>query len=88
MHTGSDPASEKERKDCCDDQTEYLKVEEDQILPSFEIDLQKIIPVITIAYLSKKSMAYIIDRLTTHYLNYKPPLIVCDLSIRFQTFLC
>lgn len=77
-----------ERKDCCDDETEYLKAEEDQIVSTFEWELKKPVPVLLAACHPMIKAAESAERQLLHYLNYKPPLIVYDLSLRLQTFLC
>lgn len=78
-----------DQKGCCDDQSEFLKSDKDQIVPTLDV-VPSDIPVSSAA-----GAAYVLssdrpspDRQTIHYLNYKPPLIVSDLSVRFQIFRC
>lgn len=76
------------QKGCCDDETEIVKTEEDQIAPTLP---EK--PAIQTALLATLLVVLQIelpeiDRQTLHYLNYKPPLLVCDYPSQLQIFLC
>jgi hypothetical protein len=77
----------REHKGCCDDETEYLKADEDQIVSSFAWQLKRPIPVRIDRTWPEPPEWPSSDRQTLHYLNYKPPLIVCDLPVALQTFL-
>jgi hypothetical protein len=77
-----------ERKDCCDDKTEYLKAEEEQITHTLKWALKKNVFVpSSAAWLPLSSLGSRQHRHIVPYLNYKPPLIVYDLQPRLQTFL-
>ena len=76
-----------EKKGCCHDESEYFKLEQEQQfeLVSFELPDHTgplALPSTLIIDLPQ------IDKKNLHYLNYKPPLLVCDLPLRLQTFLC
>lgn len=79
--------SKRERKGCCDDETEYLRSDEDQITHSVEWQLKKPIPTQLVGGWLSPNEWHTSDRQTLHYLNYKPPLIVYNLPVRLQTFL-
>lgn len=75
-------------KGCCDDETEIVKNEEDQIGPSLPE-----MPVLSEALLATLFVALQLelpqlDLQTLHYLNYKPPLLICDHPSELQIFLC
>lgn len=76
-----------EKKDCCNDEAEYIKSDADQIQPvaddfsfqqSFQFDLSW-------PPLNVDCPAFY--KQLIHYLNYKPPLLACGLVTRFQAFL-
>ena len=76
-----------EKKDCCNDETEYIKSEVDQI--------QTIADGLSLKHLFQPGIFWTplsIDSPTfykqlIHYLNYKPPLLACGLWVRFQALL-
>lgn len=80
---GSDP------KGCCDTETDFLKTEYEQSLlevaSSSSFELHALLPA---SGISLGFYPHVADTKTRHYFNYKPPLIVCDLALSFQTFLC
>lgn len=76
------------KKGCCDDKAEYVKSDDEQLAQSFKIDLE-LNPVLVSAINVPLSIELpSIDEHSLHYLNYKPPLIVFDIPVRLQTFLC
>ena len=88
MHNAENHHGEKESKGCCDDETEYLKSETDQIATASEVEIN-VNPVLLSALLVALQIELpSIDTQSLQYFNYKPPLIVCDLPVRLQTFLC
>ena len=88
MHSSETHHGEKESKGCCDDETEYLKSETDQIATTSEVEIN-VNPVLLSALLVALQIELpSIDDQSLQYLHYKPPLIVCDLPVRLQTFLC
>lgn len=82
------PDGEKKEKDCCNDETEYVKVDEEQLTPTVEYNLPLNPVLISTLFVVLNFELPAFDKQTLHYLNYKPPLIVCDLPVRLQTFLC
>lgn len=89
MHAAADDHNgHGERKDCCDDQTEYLKAEVEQLLTASDFYLHLPTNPVALSVWSSIAKRTSLDRLTLHYLNYKPPLIVCDRQVLLQTFLC
>ncbi len=87
MHASKKSSSCEEKKDCCNDETEYVKLDIDQEISSFK--LPKISSPVFIAILVFcYSLDYDGPELSpVHYLNYKPPLIVCDIPSSLQIFL-
>jgi len=81
-----DPMQKGEDKDCCKDKTEYLKLDQDQIIPNIDLR-QAVFPLIAPVVFTVLSPTVGFYKKSLHYLNYKPPLLVCDLPVRFQTFL-
>lgn len=76
-----------EKKGCCSNESEFVKLNTDQEITSFEF--QKIqMPVFVTLLVFGYHINYIEPESTpVHYQNYKPPLIVCDLPVSLQTFL-
>lgn len=77
-----------EDNNCCDDQTEFLKADQDLISYSFEIkDTEQI------QFLVGFAIAFLEEPLTgiealVDYSQYRPPILVYDRTVRLQTFLC
>lgn len=88
FHHHHEESSKNESKGCCNDETEYLKSETDQITstPEAEVSINPILLSVLLVALHLELSS--LDTQSLHYLNYKPPLIVCDLPVRLQTFLC
>lgn len=86
MH--ADQEEDNHKKGCCDDETEFVKADEDQYVQSSKIEL-KVPPLLFVDLPAIFNLeAPSLDKQSIHYLNYKPPLIVCDLPVLLQTFLC
>lgn len=76
-----------EKKGCCENDSQYLKTEIEQPLqPSDQAEISPIL-LSTIAVVFNIELPAF-DKQTLHYLNYKPPLLVCDFPVSLQTFLC
>ncbi len=88
MHSTEQPHGEKKSKDCCDDETEYLKSETDQIATASQLEIDVIPFLLSVLIVAFQIDLPSIDLQSLQYLNYKPPQIVCDLPVRLQTFLC
>ncbi len=72
---------------CCNNTSEYHKLDLDQQISSFDFksfDDPYFIGVLWLAMNFKLSTN---DSKSIDYLNYKPPLIISDLSVDLQTFL-
>ena len=88
MHGAQKHQDDKESKGCCDNETEYFKSDTDQYAPTTEVEVN-VSPVLLSALLVALQIELSsIDTQSLHYLNYKPPLLVCDLPVSLQTFLC
>ena len=76
------------QKNCCDDKSELLKVKSPQILyfSGLHLALPSVIGIASPLF--SKTFQHYIQLPQVHYLNYKPPLIVCNLIMLLQTFLC
>ena len=88
MHSSEKDQDTQPSKGCCDDQADYLSADVDQVLPGVVTapDLEPsfvgvLFVLFNLDFQSSSSSVL-------HYLNYKPPLIVCDFTISLQTFLC
>lgn len=73
---------------CCDNETEYVKAEQDLINCSFEISDTK-----PFDYLVSFAVAFLEDPTikTTEqvaYTKYRPPILVYNRPVLFQSFLC
>lgn len=79
--------SDEERKGCCDDTSEIIKIDEEQIVPSFDL-LELETAQFVSFFVAQKTALPFIDIQTLHYLNYKPPLLLCDFPVSLQTFRC
>ena len=76
------------KKDCCNNEVELVKLDQEFQPETFELDLSK--EEVSSAFLEEGLINYQVNEGTSpvHYLNFKPPLLVCDHIVRFQTFLC
>lgn len=87
MHQSKGSGHEDEKKDCCNDKSEFVKLDIDQEITNFEL-LNIKLPVFSGTFLNADlSSLEDVETYPVHYLNYKPPLIVCDFPISLQTFL-
>ena len=75
-------------KDCCENFSEITKADSDLVNPTFvDLDVDK--PASQFAFastLQKRSFGQISN--DNPYLNYKPPLILRDITVSCQVFLC
>lgn len=75
-------------KNCCDDETEYVKIDQEQIHQHFEIDTS-VPPVFLAAFVETFLLEHPTnDQASQNYIHYRPPIIVCDQPVVLQTFLC
>ena len=79
-------AAQKEQKGCCDDESHFLKHKQDQVQSEtgpIKVPSSLTLPAPATCF---QGQLPTIDPQTIHYLNYKPPLIACDLPVRLQVF--
>lgn len=76
-------------KDCCKDKSEFLKNDDQFANKVTDTELiQNFLSAGVLCVILNIDLPSI-DKQTLHYLNYKPPLIVCDdMPVSLQTFLC
>lgn len=75
-------------KDCCDNEIAFVKADSEQLTASAELNFEEHSTLLLALLVSIQWEVPTLERTPTPYLNYKPPLIVCDLPVRLQTFLC
>ena len=73
---------------CCDDTTDLVKSESQQLFQSTGIDLELTPVLIATIFVALHIELSALDTRSLHYFNYKPPLIVCHLPVSPPTFLC
>ena len=88
MHSSESHHGEKESQGCCDDETQYVKSETEQFVQANETEINFNPVLLSVLFVALQIELPSIDTRSIQYLNYKPPLIVCDLPVRLQTFLC
>lgn len=86
FHPPQSDSQQTAQKNCCNNDTEVIILDEDYTPSTFELGSKPVL----IALISLVLNLEIItdDPARPHYFNYKPPLLVWDHSLRFQTFLC
>jgi hypothetical protein len=77
-----------DKKDCCDTQTDFLKVEDAQLSASADLLSLGSPALLAVLFSFLPFEVIAADTKTRHDLHYKPPLLVCDLPVSLQTFLC
>lgn len=83
------PKQEKAMKGCCDTEVDFLQLDVDQLAADVitpDLQLPVLLAVLQVALDIYPTV--VTERTRTHYLNYKPPLLVRDLPVSLQTFLC
>jgi hypothetical protein len=88
VHGQMEMPGSSEPQGCCDDTTDYVKSETDQLIQQLSLDLESQIALLNIAIFSATIQLLPITKQSVQYLNYKPPLIICDLPVELQTFRC
>ena len=76
------------RKGCCDTQTDFLKIEDAQLSAGADLLALNSPALLAVLFSFLPFEVIAADTKTRHELHYKPPLIVCDLPVSLQTFLC
>lgn len=77
---------QKEKKGCCDDETEYVKSDEEQLAQSFQIGLKDFPVLLATIFVALGIELPALDSNTLHYLTYKPPIVFNDISVLLQVF--
>lgn len=78
---------DEEEKNCCQNQTDYFVLDQDQQIQNLDYPIFKNIDFITTLFVVLNQNLPTVENAIPHYLNYKPPLIVCDFRTSLQTFL-
>lgn len=73
--------------DCCNTESELIKQDTEQVELSMEFSLSEHPAVIAVLIVLSGLDLVKVDNKSTHFQAYKPPLVVCDLPVRLQTFL-
>lgn len=78
---------EEDKKGCCDNQPTYVKTDDAR-----QADLQQLQPWLLVAPVAelvdiKAPAPPTTDAHTRHYLIYRPPIVLTDLPVLFQSFL-
>lgn len=87
MHQSKNSSGCEEKKGCCDNETEFVKLDIDQDIVSFEYQKLQIPQLATILVFATDFNLEETITSPVHFKNYKPPLIVCDVPVSLQTFL-
>lgn len=85
-HSSGEEGLQKEKKGCCDDKTEYLKSDEEQLAQSFRFDLKNLPVLLAAVFVAFDIKLPVTDSNTLHYLTYKPPIVFNDISVLLQVF--
>ena len=78
---------EKEDKNCCQTESEYFVLDQDQQIQNFEFQSLNYPVLIASILVAFNHNLPVVHKVCLHYLNYKPPLIVCDWQPTLQRFL-
>ncbi len=78
---------EQEDKNCCKTNAEYFHLEQDQQVQVIEFQEFNNFVLIATVFTFLHIDLPVVDTTTPQYLNYKPPLIVCNFQTALQTFL-
>lgn len=88
MHGQMEMPASSQPEGCCDDTSDYVKSDIDQIVTQLSLDLNPPPVFLPVALFSITIPSLSTDQKSVHYLNYKPPLIICDFTVDLQTFRC
>lgn len=88
MHAVHSASDQKESKPCCKEETELVKSTADQITSAQESRFFDVLSSLLFIPSTDLPEGTSISITSPKFLNYKPPLIVCDLPLRLQAFLC
>lgn len=77
-----------DERDCCDDEVDFLKVDDERQLSSAEWQPHLPLALSAVVAFGLPLEDQTAGRGPIPYLHYKPPLLVRDLPVRLQTFRC
>lgn len=77
-----------EKEGCCENKTSFFKLDQNQLLNEVSFNSFEHSNLLNAVIPFYNNGLPVFDKLTVRYLNYKPPLIVSDLQVQLQTFLC
>lgn len=73
---------------CCENEKEYFKLEQDQQIQYVEFKELNVPSALPLFIVRANIFENSSEQKLVHYLNYKPPLLVYDVPVLFQRFLC
>lgn len=79
---------EEEQKNCCENESEYHKLEQDQQVQTFDFELvhpEFLIAAIRVFFNLEDPF---VQNESHQYLTYRPPIVPSDIVVSFQRFLC
>ena len=87
-HSQQVPQKKIDRKSCCSNQTDLLKVAQEQQGQFFELQVhvEKVVHPFLLGTLSMGFPIPATDNI--YYVNYRPPLLAKDISVHLQVFRC
>ncbi|MCB0586125.1 MAG: hypothetical protein KDD06_12465 [Phaeodactylibacter sp.] len=85
-HDSGEKGLQKEKKGCCNDETEYIKSDEDKVAPSVQGHLKSFPVLLAAVFVVLDIELPSTDSVTLRYLTYKPPAAFHDLSVLLQVF--
>ena len=86
LHGSGDEEYQNEKKDCCNDKTEYVKSDNEQIAQFSQINLKNLPVLLDTVFAVFTIELPVTDFHTLHYLTYKPPIVLNDISVLLQVF--
>lgn len=87
MHGGTS-SDQDDSKGCCDDQSEFLKSDQDQLFHSLDYDQNQGPDFLATPVAFHGFPTDDLAQVDPHYFNYKPPLILYHRSAFLQIWLC
>ena len=85
-HSSGEEGLQQEKKGCCNDKTEYVKSDDDQLAQPFRIDLKNLPALFATIFVAFNIQLPATDANALHYLTYKPPIVLNDISVLLQVF--
>lgn len=76
------------KDDCCNDHIEWFQLDEEYRTETVNLQLQYSQFLIAVVTLTLHLELPRLEVPKLHYLNYKPPLLVYDIPVSLQTFIC